>query len=184
MYTSKEFDLKNPLEKYKLICSKKDYNYVKYGEKILLALYAINKVLIEEFNRPYFFYIYEDISCKTLIEKALNDIIDDDFYKNLIEIDLCKLIYRFTCARKFKIEDTTKKQLRLNSWGNEYIIKNNLIERNKEIYKKIYMYFKEYYNENKKTYEELLNRLLNKIDDENAEKIEELNDKLIIKILS
>ena len=76
------------------------------------------------------------------------------------------------------------KQLRLNSWGNEYITVKNLIDNNKEIYNAMYLYFERYFSENKLIYDELLGRLLEEINYSNAEKIKELNNKVNIKILS
>ena len=186
MYRKQEFDLKNPVEKYDLVTNEQDDNVVECGKKLLVSLYVINEILTKAFNkRTYLFYVYDDSSCKKLIEEALNEQISDEiFFQGLIDIDLCKLIYRFTCAKKFCIKDTTIKQLRLNSWGNEYISVKKLIDDNKEIYNAMYLHFEKYYNENKLIYDELLSRLLDEINYSNAEKIKELNSKVNIKILS
>lgn len=186
MYRKQEFDLKDPVEKYDLVTNEQDDNVVKCGRKILISLYVINEVLMKAFTkRKYLFYVYDDSSCKKLIEEALGEKIPDEiFFQSLIDIDLCKLIYRFTCAKKFCVKDTTIKQLRLNSWGNEYITVKNLIDNNKEIYNAMYLYFERYFSENKLIYDELLGRLLEEINYSNAEKIKELNNKVNIKILS
>jgi len=69
------------------------------------------------------------------------------FLEGLIKIDEAKLIYRFTCAKKFQIEDDCIKQLRLNSWGREYINGEGLLKIYGNVTKMFEDYFRQYYRE-------------------------------------
>lgn len=122
MRISKYFDKLNPIDKFMLISKNKESNK-KISEIILLALYTIDKSIKENFQTNYDYYINDDATIKILIENSLNCLISDDiFFYSIIELDTCKLIYRFTCAKKFKIENENIKQLRINSWGKDAVI--------------------------------------------------------------
>ena len=177
------FDKINPINKFLLISKNEEKR--KIAEKMLLTLYIINKVIRENTDVNYSYYLNDDLTLKTLIEKSLKCNIPNDIFTGaLIKLDISKLIYRFTCARKFKIEDETIKQLRINSWGNEYIKEKNVLELYKKESEIIYNYVNQYYNDNVHVYRELLENLLLEINDERAKLIQKLNENVEIKLLS
>lgn len=177
------FDKINPIDKFLLISKNEEKR--KVAEKLLIALYIINKVIRENANINYSYYLNNDLTLKTLLKKSLKcDIPNDIFMEALIKLDICKLIYRFTTAKKFKIKDKTIKQLRINSWGNEYIKDKKILELYKNEFEQIYNYLNQYYNDNRHIYSELLENLLLEINDERAELIQKLNENVEVKLLS
>jgi hypothetical protein len=158
--------------------SKKDHASVyDIWEIVLIALFAVNAVLNEETNIDYFFYLKIEDSIKYLIEKALNcNLQQDQFMKSMFILDYAKLIYRFTCAKKFQVADEVIKQLRLNSWEREYIKQINLLETNKEIYYQLKSTFFQYFSQNKAAYSQLTKYLLMHIDDKIVSKVDNFVD--------
>ncbi len=105
-----------------------------------------------------------------------------DFEKTIFILDFCKLIYRFTCAKKFKEKNYNIFQLRLNSWGREYseaYIPIMQVESSR-IIKSIVLYFEN----NREKYMTLIKLLLGDLNLENLRAIDRLNSRLNIKLLS
>ena len=172
---------KNPIETFELIKQNLiDEKEMKICIYILSTLHSIERVINDFFNKQYI-YIQSDDSVKYIIEMTLNIKIDtDQFEKCLFILDFSKLIYRFTCAKKFKINDSSINQFRINSWGNEYY--TNLVN-DKEKEKSFYNYFKKYCLDNVLLYNELISLLSIPITDENAYKIASINKLLSLKLL-
>lgn len=197
---SEEFDNLNPIDRFISIKktffenvslptsssdTKKNTQLCDIGEIILLSLYAIDFVIRKNLEYSYYFYINDDLSVKNIIEKALSIKFPDEiFLKSIMYIDYSKLIYRFTCAKKFNITNYCTKQLRLNSWGREYIISEKLLEKHELIYGEILKTFTNCFNKNRDLYMQLTKKLLMEINDNVSKEISNLNDKLEIKLLS
>lgn len=171
---------------HEILKDKNNAEFENISNKILITLYGIDCVFRNFKKIDFYIYIEDDESVRCTIENALNIKIDKIKFEECIAcIDFSKLIYRFICAKKFKVENNTISQLRINSWGREYIKEEHLLERYKEEYEKIVEYIKEYYMKNKDTYEELEKMLGIKIDisSQQAEEIKRNNDKVSLKIL-
>ncbi len=192
------FDELNPIDKMGRICQDNsfDYTYILEGinghqevldlrEAILLSLYSIDSVLKNEGGSKYSFYVKDDNSIKYLIESAYNIVIDKSlFLQSIFILDEAKLIYRFTCAKKFQENDSGIKQLRINSWGNEYIREHNLIEKRKTVLEKLRLTAEKYFFENKIIYDRLTQLLLMDISSQVSKEIYDLDEGLNIKLLS
>lgn len=191
---SLDYDKLNPIGRYdKLKTEAKceltpvvDFAYAEnLGEIILLTLYTIDFILKEEGEATYNFYILGDLSVKNLIEKSFNIQLEyKSFMNHLILIDEAKLTYRFTCAKKFLMSDDSIKQLRLNSWGHEYIKEYDLLNTYADESAALRDTFTRYFRDNKETYFSIMNRLLTTIDPDNSFAIQALNEKIDIKLLS
>lgn len=187
------FDKLNPIDKWDYIKTntKKEniiyINNVKYNlsDIILLVLYCMDEVLKLETDRKYSYYFYGDESIRNFIEKIVNFKLSDNlFYDSMIDIDNVKMVYRFTLAKKFRENNTEIKQLRINSWGVEYLSKFLVNNKNNEIYKYISSRCKEEYINNKIVYDKLKIHLLSELNFENVEIIKNLNSHLILKLAS
>lgn len=191
---SRDYDMLNPIGKYaKLkkvaedeLTVEVNFTYTEnLGEIILLALYTIDIILKEEGDANYNFYIFDDLSVKNLIEKSFNIQLEyKSFMNHLILVDEAKLTYRFTCAKKFLMPDDSIKQLRLNSWGHEYIKKCDLLNTYADESAAMRDTFSNYFHENKETYLTIMERLLSDCDPHNSYAIQALNEKIDIKLLS
>jgi len=155
------------------------------GEVILIALFTIDHVLKQEQGVKYNFYILEDDSVQYLIQSALGISFLADFFKmSIVCVDEAKLIYRFTAAKKFRIMDDQIKQLRLNSWGREYIKEANLLIKYNAVFSQLRLFFIAYYQKNKEVYIRSMDLLLQEISEPITGEIRELNKKVKIKLLS
>lgn len=96
-----------------------DKNIQCWGERIVCFLYAFDNYMQKFLQTKYNYYILDDLSIFNILNKLYtcdNMILN----KTIITLDNAKVIYRFTVAKKFFVNDKTIKQLRLNSWGKEY----------------------------------------------------------------
>lgn len=179
-----ELNTLDPISRYlKVTCEEND-QIKDLTIKILFSLKAIDLAIQNNCNTSYHFYIKSD----TTIYNLLCNIYDSekierrDFDKAMFILDFCKLIYRFTCAKKFKEENPDIFQLRLNSWGRDYVefhIKNK--NRDYDITKE---YVELYLKNNILTYIELTLMLLGNLNNEQLIAIDKLNSKVDIELLS
>lgn len=180
------YDDLNPIEKYKKL--NKDFGLelpAHLGEYILLAMLVVDRVLKQVLKVSYNYYIYSDESVLFLLRESLRiTFTEQNFINSVLLIDDSKLIYRFTCAKKFAIMDDRIKQLRLNSWGKEYINHMKLTEKYNSEINRMEIFFADYLYSNKSVYMELTHILLDFIDNETCENIKLLNRSLDIKLLS
>jgi hypothetical protein len=191
---SLDYDKLNPINKYNMLKADAkheltqviDFSYTEnLGEIILLTLYTIDFILKKEGGARYNYYILGDLSVRNLIEKSFNIPLDyKSFMNHLILIDEAKLTYRFTCAKKFLMPDDSIKQLRLNSWGREYIKEYDLLNVYADAYNALRDTFTRYFRENQETYSSIMNHLLTTFDPDNSISVQSLNEKLDIKLLS
>lgn len=179
-----ELNRYEPIERYKKIVCEENREVQEMSSKILLSLNVIDTVLRQYCNTDYHFYIKgdESIYCLLLLVFDENNINKQDFDKAMFILDFSKLIYRFTCAKKFKEDDTDIFQLRLNSWGRAYI--DSCFLASHEDFKAISEYFCKYCKENIYLYTRLTKALLKDLNNETIEEINEVNDMIEIKLLS
>lgn len=150
--------------------------------QILLALSVIDEVIRNKMKSSFLFYVQDDFSIYFFIHESLSvNYTKTDFEQALFFLDFSKLIYRFRCAKKFKINNGSVNQLRINSWGKDYLLDKNILAMHCDDYHKLKNYFNNYFNERENHYFMLLELLLT---DEFSEKINFLNTSLDIKILS
>lgn len=179
-----KFDKLNPISKFTYLCDNNIVVNKSLCHNILLALKAIDEVISNDLKGKCFLYLQDDLSVKWVIENALNCKFDnDEFTSCLYFIDFSKLVYRFTCAKKFKVKDSTINQLRINSWGRVYLDQISDEELN-EKYIKFCFAFKKYYDENREIYLRLESLVSNAITESSAEEIQNLNNGIKIQILS
>lgn len=173
----------DPINRYKRILSNENDTIKDLTTKILLSLNAIDITLHEQCKSDYHFYIKDDSSIYNLLCKVYEteDINIKDFERAIFILDFGKLIYRFTCAKKFK-EDNNITQLRLNSWGRVYIC--SYLSVDQKDFKVIEDYFEEYCKKNIKLYKKLTKLLLQDLDDETLNDIDLINSIIEIKLLS
>ena len=180
------FDMLNPIDKYRKIRSTYGWQgLTDPGELALVALYSIDTVLKQELDVTYNFYIFSDETVECMLEGTPQfDLSQQNLVQGLLLIDAAKLIYRFTCAKKFGVVDERIKQLRLNSWGRQYIEDLNLLIKYQSQVDAMVEGFREYLFRHRHVYAELIRLLLNSITSEVAAKITELNSSVRIKLLS
>ncbi|AIQ15082.1 hypothetical protein [Paenibacillus durus] len=190
MVSNIEWDDLNPIERYKIMQNRiPKFRIGTYqadiGEVILLTLYTIDLVLKQEGKTHYHFYILDDASVSHLIGVALGQISEPGILNRaFIAVDEAKLVYRFTVAKKFKIRDDRVKQLRINSWGREYIKEYKLLKTQQDIFGTLHSYFIKYFRTQQPVYANVCATLLLDINPHTAEQIQSLNDLLDIKLLS
>lgn len=190
VFSIKNFDLLykidklDPISKFNYLC---DNNFVENPmlcTRILIALKAVNDFIAKYSNYSYYLYLQDDFSVKWLLENTFSIIVDSDLFESsLYYIDFSKLIYRFTCAKKFMVKDSSVNQLRINSWGNYYLDQEWNMKYSEEYYA-IISFFEKYYCKNNEVYNELEKLVSSSIKPKVAKKIQCLNKNLFVKILS
>jgi len=148
----------------------------------LAELFIIDEVLTSRLKINYHFYILDDASLVRLRMAALGDYCD--ISQGLIVADAARLIYRFTCARKFNILNKKTKQLRLNSWGRIYLSEKHVFEMYHDEIALMRDAFMGMFEDKREDYCLLCHMLLEEIDHENAKAINDINSELPVKILS
>ncbi|HEY2493755.1 MAG TPA: hypothetical protein VGI33_12720 [Paenibacillus sp.] len=193
-----ELDELNPVEKYKRLHTQlikpqgklhfegsEELFLIDIGELSLIALYVIDSVIKRELNVKYSYYIQDDMSVKFLLNNNLDyEINSKQFLKYLIRVDDAKLIYRFTCAKKFEMKNEKTKQLRLNSWGRQYIDDQQILNKYSKEVERMTICFSDYLKENRNVYLELTELLLEPITSSVSYDIAKKNQFLNIKLLS
>lgn len=187
----------NPVERYKLMRGREASSYSDLkgidneakpvlSDLILLTLNIIDTVLCQEGLVSYNFYVQGDDSVQYLIEQVLEAPVEQEsFLRGMLRLDDAKLIYRFTCARKFRIPDDRIKQLRINSWGKECLKETSLLDVAGLYSQRLQVTFTQYFNKYRTVYSDLLNYLQKReIDEITAKEIAILNEQVKIKLLS
>lgn len=175
----------NPIECYENILLEVYEIIDDISNCILITLYAIDEVIRKNTKKRYYYYI-EDLASISYVLDSLKlfEINKEQFEMSVFKLDFSKLIYKFTCAKKFYIKDDSVCQLRINSWGREYLKCKDLLEKYKTEYFRIREFVGKYYSDNKILYDEIVEILLGEIDVNAALKISEVNEQLRIKLLS
>jgi hypothetical protein len=149
---------------------------------LLLWMHAIDSTLSTlNFKAPI--YILDD---ETLYKQIIEDdptINSDQLKLAMIYLTQSQMIYRFTVALKFLINDKSIKQLRINSWGRKYC-SDKLLPRNYILYERYLNRVTEKFNLNRPSYVDAL-KLFQGIDKKkiNADDLKELNYHLAIKVV-
>lgn len=179
-----ELNLYEPISRYLTVLEEENDIIKNLTIKILLSLKAVDDVLRYNCNNEYHFYIKDDVTIYNLLLNVFPEekIKKKDFDKAMFILDFCKLIYRFTCAKKFKENNIHIFQLRLNSWGREYV--QNYLEDLKDDYVAFEDYLSTYCEEQKEDYKELTTILLGDLSENELLHIDELNTMLEVKLLS
>lgn len=171
-----EFDNFNPIKKINKICDK-GLLKIEIVNDLLEILHELNKTFTEEFHVNLIYFL--DDKSIYYISKNIFDYTLEEVIIALKIIENCNLIYRFTCAKKFNINDESLKQLRINSWGEKYY-RMTIKNRNKKIVSAI--------NKEIKSNHELYSNItkyvsvINILDVSNE--IKSINNQLNIKIVS
>lgn len=157
------------------------------SENLLLAMYTINECIQEKYKTSYYFYIMDDESVLGILEQCgsmnFSLLKREDYEKSLLCLDLAKLLYRFPCAKKFMIENDSIHQLRINSWGRDYVT-NHLILKKSQFHADLKAWCMEYFESNNRVYENLVRVLLGPINHKKANYIKSLNENVQLKLLS
>lgn len=175
LYNSK-FDKLNPIDKINYLVNN-DKVDIQYLNLIIIVLHILNKTFSKEFNINLIYFL--DDKSIFYVTKHFFDSTFNDLLKYLKILENCNLIYRFTCAKKFKVDDESLKQLRINSWGEEYykqIEKNNIVEITDIIEREIKTHYESYKQLTKFV------SVINTVD--LSLQIKNINKKLNIKIVS
>lgn len=166
-------DQKNPIERLVTV-NEREICKKELVDTIISILFSFDMYMRNNLETTYNYYILDDNSIITILQKKYSE---HELKKSLIVLDNCKVIYRFTVAKKFLISNSSVKQLRLNSWGKAYYDKyiDNEIKKNaEEIMGKIV-------KNDIKTYQLIVNEFVKK--KMNMEVINKLNEKVKIKIV-
>lgn len=118
IFLSLEFDNMNPIQKIEMLSS--DLN-TQILDEIIIILHALNEEFTTLFKIKLIYYL--DDNSIYYVAKNIFGLSEREVKEYLIILEKCNLIYRFTCAKKFKLEDDKIKQLRINSWGEHYFYK-------------------------------------------------------------
>ncbi len=184
------FDKYTPNEKFNFICNFEDEQLCNISKQILLIMYSVDEIICKNFKTFYNYYIFDDKSIEDLYYKILIDnetycinVSKEEITSALIINDVSKFLYRFTCAKKFHIEDVTLKQLRINSWGKDYCRHLLKDKRYSAFYNSCLDSIQRVIDNNISIYTELVG-LLYPYDSINSAKVKELNEKLVLKLLS
>jgi hypothetical protein len=87
---------------------------------VLLALVEID-ALLEVHLGVSSLYLIEDTCLYAVLARAIpSEVFRDEIRTALLLLNHADLIFRFNCARKFRIADTALKQMRINGWGKWY----------------------------------------------------------------
>ncbi len=171
----------DPLTRFNSIC---EMEVIDSCVHILLCLYVIDEVIKQKTGTLYNYYIQDDLSVQYLLnEIESTQISEKSFQKAITILDISKLIYRFTCAKKFNIKNDAIVQLRINSWGRTFLEENKILDHKKEVYSEIYRFFTRYFEAHENQYKELSALLINKLE-QSTNYVQEINAELKIKLLS
>lgn len=172
----------NPIERFLLIAQN---DLKELSLDILMGLFTIDKVIKDNTNINYYYYIQDDKSIVFFLKNTLYEKLEYNIFSEaLFYLDYAKLIYRFTCAKKFCVEDDLINQLRINSWGREFILQNELLNEHKIRYEKMYNFFNSYYVQHEVLYKKILNLLVQPMTLDNVRSIKHVNEELSIQLLS
>lgn len=193
-----QIDQRNPIERiqYYLATNPLDVSTTiilnKNGSKkmaiinlVLLVLQAIDSVLKEKLHYHVSFYLQSDTTVDYFLSNFLSiHLQKDELFNALYLLEKSDLIFRFTCAKKFAIEDQTQKQLRINSWGENYA--NTFLSSSEYdlLRTECKNKFIEYFEKNEDGYQSMGTLLMKKIEPESASQIAKYNAHLSIKLLS
>lgn len=111
------FDTKDPIGKFVHICG-----IDRLPQDICLPLVALHAadLAVRQILGAKEIYFLDDTCVQTILNTAcVSDSVNCTF--QLVQLSKAQLIYRFTAARKFAIQDGSVKQLRINSWGRRLI---------------------------------------------------------------
>lgn len=172
----------NPIERFLLIAQN---DLKELSVDILMGLFTIDKVIKDNTNIHYYYYIQDDISILFFLENTLYEKLEYSIFSEaLFYLDYAKLIYRFTCAKKFCVEDDLVNQLRINSWGREFILQYEVLDKYKIRYEKMYDFFNSYYAQHEDLYKKILSLLVQPMTLDNIRSIKHVNEELSIQLLS
>ncbi|MBO5484003.1 MAG: hypothetical protein J5979_02180 [Lachnospiraceae bacterium] len=172
----------NPMERFFFIVQK---DLKELSLDILMGLFTIDQVIKDNTNIHYYYYIQDDRSILFFLKNTLYEKLEYNIFSEaLFYLDYAKLIYRFTCAKKFCVEDDLINQLRINSWGREFILQYDILNENRIRYEKMYNYFNSYYMQHEDLYKKLLNLLVQPMTLDNVHLIKRVNEELSIQLLS
>lgn len=169
-----DIDLLNPIERVKILVEEE---YLEDFIAVAMLLLEFDKQLHEN-NPNQMIYLYNDESFYAYINN-IHHMDKERYYVIINLLDICKLVYRFTCALKFQIKDTECKQFRINSWGKYYI--EQLVDSEKDIYQNP---IRSYIKKNEDKYNRLIKILNSGVVDQYITEIHKINAELEVKLLS
>lgn len=161
----------------------KHLNMTKEVERIALcSLVSLDVFEIHLAHRlrlsARFIYVLGDSSVKWMVDHVMPDA---DIKPALSSLMISSYIYRYTVAKKFMIQKTSTKQLRINSWGQEYIQSHVCYC---DFQNKLRGAIEDEIDEKYQIYSEITSLLKSSITHESAGKIANLNSLLNIRVLS
>lgn len=178
------FDNLNPIDKLRFFTEHGLRDIVDVSNCIAVALHVLNQCFTNRFALSLV-YVLGDQSIISIIEHCFGyDVFE--IKNGLILLDYSDLIYRFTCAKKFNIETTDIKQLRINSWGQEYIRYLEPKDINKFFVdkEKCCKYIENEITTNIGIYEQLVEHIKGNISEKSSLAIKSCNQHLLIKLVS
>lgn len=175
-----KIDRLNPIIRFETITPAEDRETCN---EILMVLHAIDEVITKSLMCNYSYYVQDDLSIQYILSNTVSDQLNEKkLKKSMMLLDFSKLIYRFTCAKKFRVDNDEIVQMRINSWGKQYLEEKKIISQNMNQYNRILEFYRTYFNDHQAEYLELLD-LLNNLMWESALRVQKLNEKLCVKIL-
>jgi hypothetical protein len=151
---------------------------------ILLTLVEIDARL-EGCLRVSSLYLVEGRALYEMFAKVLPPgLSDDDIRSALLLLNSSSLIFRFTCARKFRVADARLKQMRVNTWGKWYVVSRGLDQRYPGVRGQVGAATAALLAERRDAYARLSETLCAPISQTSAEVIGVLNRAVSLKLLS
>ncbi|PAB34391.1 hypothetical protein CC202_07610 [Pseudomonas savastanoi] len=170
----------DPIQRYEVMANKS--GAVEFMDLIMKHLFVVDKKLSSYgFKSPI--YILDDSSIFKLINNKDKVISEGEFKKVIFLIHQSQLVYRFTTARKFRIADTSTKQLRINSWGRLYCETLALKTCSQDLHK-IQLEIDQLFEEADQIYQKVV-KAFHDIDqvDGSSELVKSYNTQLLIKVV-
>jgi hypothetical protein len=178
------FDHLDPAGKLELLAGAGRGNpnaFLHECQRIVVVMHALDEVLRRRAGNGYFYYFQGDQSLITLFERIDAPLAMHD--KAFAALGLSQHLYRFNVAKKFSLPEDVK-QLRLNSWGREYIANVGLLDIHASLRLAAGDWFESYIERNKDIYLELLRILVTPMDANSSGRIRDMNADLDVKLLS
>jgi hypothetical protein len=177
-------DSLDPAERLAALALEQSGELLTDCERALLELYVIDELIESMLGASSIYLIGSATLSRWFTSISPAPGATANFIRSLLLLNESDLIFRFTCAKKFLIADTSLKQLRINSWGKLYIREQSIEGKYPEFDQQLRKAVHRQFVAHQEAYRELVVRLRSPITASNAAAISQLNKKVSVKLLS
>lgn len=155
---------------------------VNTSGRVLLCLVQLEELLEDVLGIPSL-YLLEDSYVRSLLGDAAR--VDPEGVRpNLVLLNSVDLIFRFTCARKFRVGNVALKQTRASAWGRWYCEEHGVARCHPAVADLVRDRVRPVLQEYRAIYAILASKLAARITPEVAETVKKLNGQVPLKLLS